>query len=155
MLSTRLCGAEQQHTFLIEGYISTFARNSFIAAQYLCLPICLFCELACETRWEERWLRRQQRLHSEPSSTDVNMFTYSSCSRPASQGLDCTATGGIAIIPQTNPRRNYHSLLRLMDANNWIRVKPYGSIMCFYSIASYTKKMSRIGLSRFERSNIQ
>ena len=37
---------------------------------------------------------------------------------PASQGLDCTATPGVATLPQTNSRRNYHSLPRLTDANN-------------------------------------
>ena len=36
-----------------------------------------------------------------------------------SQILDCTVTVGVATLPQTNPRHNYRSLLRLMhmDAN--------------------------------------
>ena len=43
---------------------------------------------------------------------------------PASQGLDCTVTASFTTLPQTNPRRNYHSLLRLMDAN-----QPDGSLI--------------------------
>ena len=39
-------------------------------------------ELMRETRWEERRLRRQQRLHSAPSSTQASTFICSNCSRP-------------------------------------------------------------------------
>ena len=39
-------------------------------------------ELMRETRWEERRLRRQQRLHSAPSSTQASTFTCSNYSRP-------------------------------------------------------------------------
>ena len=56
ILFTKLCGTEKQRTFLIGSYISTFASNSFMAVQCLCLPIRLFCESERETRWEEQWL---------------------------------------------------------------------------------------------------
>lgn len=38
-------------------------------------------ELGRETSSEERWFRRQQRIHSAPSSTQASMFTCSTCSR--------------------------------------------------------------------------
>ena len=56
-------------------------------------------ELRRETRWEERRLRRQQRLHSAPRAARLPAATAAD---PASQGLNCTVTAGVATLPQTN-----------------------------------------------------
>ena len=76
-------------------------------------------ELRREARWEDCKLRRQQRLHSAPSSTQASMFTCSNCSRPCVSRIGLYGHGRyIETLSQTNLRCNYHSLLGLMDANN-------------------------------------
>ena len=53
-----------------------------------------------------------------PAAPRTARLPAATAADPASQGLDCTVTAGVATLPQTTPRRNYHSLPRLIDANN-------------------------------------
>ena len=60
-----------------------------------------------------------RKLHSAPSSIQASMFTCSNCSRSCLSRIGLYSHSRyIATLPWTNAQHNYHSLLRLMDANN-------------------------------------
>ena len=54
-------------------------------------------ELKSETRWEERRVRRQQRL-KHPAAPRPAWLPAATAADPVSQGLECTATAGVATL---------------------------------------------------------